>query len=510
MSDTKISDFLQVDGGDISNITAIAAVGTASGGATGQNVKISGDELETSLALDVTQLTKNIGANDQVLKIVNNAPAWAASTDDDTTYTLLVPNATTDIALNGSDASSASISILGGDVMSVVRDSGSELTLDHDDVTRTDTASSASPAAGGTFTCIDSVTTSTEGHITAANVKTVTLPAAGGGGIDFSGLNIATIKANLANAIQDQYGTAITVTAGANISNGEIVIWDYSNGTVRAQKPNSLPQQNQIIGVAIEDITSGNDGKVLIYGYATIKSAYSASGDFLNETNTFNIANSDGLITTLPTSANDYITFEETVTGNNINSSSIFDAGAGNTVKMEIVDFDFEGTTTPYDRMQILVGSTQGALSAAALTPGITGSSGLSANNGWKVFPNFFGSSTDTNGPLASGNAFPSDPGVTSGGQTGPDIGDVFDLGQRYAQFDFVSDGSGSSSFELKLTSSQAVVITDTTPGAGIYLDGTNFEQGTNNISTNRFIGTAAGGSFTNNAMVILVAPPRV
>lgn len=331
------------------------------------------------------------------------------------------------------------------------------------------------------------------------------------GGIDFSGLNIATIKADLTQATQTQYGTAITVTAGANIANGDIVIWDYSNGTVRSIPPSSLPAQNQIIGVAIENINSGSTGKILIYGYATVKSNYSASNQFLNETNTINIANSTGVTTTLPTTTGDYLTFEESSTGNNISSSSIFDAGAGNTVRMEIVDFDFEGGTgTPFDRMQILVGPTQGSLSNATLTPGITGSTGAAANNGWRIYPNFFTSSTDTNGPLANGNAFPQDPGVTSGGQTGPDVGDQFDLGQRYAQFDFKSDGSGSSSFELRISSSQAVAITDTTPGAGIYLDGTNFEQGTNNISTNRFIGTAAGGSFADNAMVILVAPPRV
>lgn len=334
-----------------------------------------------------------------------------------------------------------------------------------------------------------------------------------GGGIDFSSLDINNIKANLNDTSQTQYGSAITVTAAANIANGEIVIWDYSNGTVRAEKPSSLPAQNQIIGVAIENINAGNTGKVLIYGYATVKSAYSPEGNFLNETNTLNLAQaSSGSSVALPTTSGDFITFEETAAGNFISTSCVFDAGAGNTVKMEIVDFDFDGQSTPYDRLQILVGPTgpNNITTPAALTPGITGSSGDAANNGWKVFPNFFNSSTDTNGPLASGNAFPSDPGRSSGGQTGPVAGDQFDLGQRFAQFDFRSDVSGSSSFELKISSSQAVDVTTTTPGAGIYLDGVNFEKGTNNISTNRFIGTAAGGSYANDAIVIFVAPPRV
>ena len=41
----------------------------------------------------------------------------------------------------------------------------------------TNTTSTASPAHGGTFTCIDSVTQDTNGHITKVNTKTITLPA---------------------------------------------------------------------------------------------------------------------------------------------------------------------------------------------------------------------------------------------------------------------------------------------------------------------------------------------
>ena len=49
-------------------------------------------------------------------------------------------------------------------------------TYTHPTYTRTDTTSTASPAHGETFTAIDSVT-ATNGHVTAVNVKTVTLPA---------------------------------------------------------------------------------------------------------------------------------------------------------------------------------------------------------------------------------------------------------------------------------------------------------------------------------------------
>jgi hypothetical protein len=49
----------------------------------------------------------------------------------------------------------------------------------HDVTTRTDTTSTAAPVAGGTFTAVDSVSSNSTGHVTAINLKTVTLPIAG-------------------------------------------------------------------------------------------------------------------------------------------------------------------------------------------------------------------------------------------------------------------------------------------------------------------------------------------
>ena len=51
------------------------------------------------------------------------------------------------------------------------------ITLTHDNTTRpADSTSAASPASGGTFTVIDSVTSNATGHVTLANLKTITLP----------------------------------------------------------------------------------------------------------------------------------------------------------------------------------------------------------------------------------------------------------------------------------------------------------------------------------------------
>ena len=51
------------------------------------------------------------------------------------------------------------------------------ITFDHDDISRTDATSTDTPGYAGTFTAVDSVTSDTQGHITAINVKTVTMPS---------------------------------------------------------------------------------------------------------------------------------------------------------------------------------------------------------------------------------------------------------------------------------------------------------------------------------------------
>lgn len=87
------------------------------------------------------------------------------------------------ITINGTDVSlGGTITI--GEVTGVtagtyLNGGGTEgtVTLNHDATSRADTTSTAAPAYGATFTVIDTLTTNTTGHVTAANVKTVTIPA---------------------------------------------------------------------------------------------------------------------------------------------------------------------------------------------------------------------------------------------------------------------------------------------------------------------------------------------
>ena len=69
------------------------------------------------------------------------------------------------------------VDIVGGTYISGAIAGTRTVTLTHDNTSRTDTTSTASPASGATFTSVDGVTTNATGHLTALNVKTVTLPA---------------------------------------------------------------------------------------------------------------------------------------------------------------------------------------------------------------------------------------------------------------------------------------------------------------------------------------------
>jgi len=66
--------------------------------------------------------------------------------------------------------------VLPGTYINIDNSTGPEPTVNHDLTSRTDTASASSPGSAGTFTTVDSVTTNSTGHVSALNLKTITLP----------------------------------------------------------------------------------------------------------------------------------------------------------------------------------------------------------------------------------------------------------------------------------------------------------------------------------------------
>ncbi len=66
--------------------------------------------------------------------------------------------------------------LVAGTDIDITNETGPTPTINHADITRSDSADTGAPSYGGTFAAVDSITTSDTGHVTAVNVKTFTLP----------------------------------------------------------------------------------------------------------------------------------------------------------------------------------------------------------------------------------------------------------------------------------------------------------------------------------------------
>lgn len=100
--------------------------------------------------------------------------------------------------------------LIAGTDITITNENGPTPTINQSAITRTDTANTGSPAYGGTFDAVDTITTSATGHVTAVNVKTFTLPT-----IAYD-LNKAAASGNL---VLGKDGTAQDTIAFAGTTN---------------------------------------------------------------------------------------------------------------------------------------------------------------------------------------------------------------------------------------------------------------------------------------------------
>ncbi|MDB4726267.1 hypothetical protein OAF54_02430 [bacterium] len=84
---------------------------------------------------------------------------------------------TGDSGSNQTISSGNTMDVAGGTEIATEVGATDTVTVNHSDVSRSDTTSSDSPAYGGTFEAVTSVTSNARGHITAIDVSTVTIPA---------------------------------------------------------------------------------------------------------------------------------------------------------------------------------------------------------------------------------------------------------------------------------------------------------------------------------------------
>ena len=239
MANTKISLFPQVLNGDIRQMTSIAGAGN-SASATNVNVRISGSSLFNSLEalLDLSSFSTGI------LPVLRGGTGATTFTD----HGILIGNATNSVSATAELANGQLLigstgnapvpaTLTQGTDISIASASGG-ITINHGSVSNVPGTGSTSLNFGDTFTSINSVTVSSQGHLTAQNTQTYTLPSAPTGA---TGANPSTaITGTVANGTASTFMRSDAVPALSN----EITIGDSSNrGLVDIEGGNSLDAQ---------------------------------------------------------------------------------------------------------------------------------------------------------------------------------------------------------------------------------------------------------------------------
>lgn len=166
-------------------VTSVAVSG-------GTGISVSGSPITSSGTITITNTSPNVPETFTgwvVRDDDNDDKTLSGGTNKYLKFTAATGTAGTNLSGTGTSADPYVMAITlpdtnsGGTVTSVATGtylSGGTITttgtISHDNTTRSDTTSSDSPGSGGTFTAVDSVTSNATGHVTAINVKTVTMP----------------------------------------------------------------------------------------------------------------------------------------------------------------------------------------------------------------------------------------------------------------------------------------------------------------------------------------------
>lgn len=139
---------------------------------------VAGDIVYSPTTTNIGRL--GIGDTGETLRVVNGLPEWTIGGTVDEDFAIKFDGGTAeDTDLFTFDGSTAkTINVVGGTDITIDKDTETNglITFKHDEITRTNTTSASAPAFAGTFAVVDGITTSAQGHITAVNTKTITVP----------------------------------------------------------------------------------------------------------------------------------------------------------------------------------------------------------------------------------------------------------------------------------------------------------------------------------------------
>ena len=210
----------------------------------GDNTQLTADLSATGTA-DATTFLRG----DNAWVVVDNYVSWTLTGDSGTPESV---------------SSGETVDIAGG--LKITTDIAANRTLNivHDLQAQTNTTSTDSPSAGGTFTVIDSVSVDTTGHVGGVNVKTITLPRD-----DYSIVSKANPTA----------GADVDLVNGSGVIDSTVTVIGTTSEIVVEQSATA----NTIVISQPSDVTIGNDLQVdndaAVDGNLTV----SGTGNFTGE-----------------------------------------------------------------------------------------------------------------------------------------------------------------------------------------------------------------------------------
>jgi hypothetical protein len=164
-------------GSDTTGINIVAASDSAivDGAATNGNVWLN--HIENNTVVSNHNIIGSGGIT--VVSDANGDITINGAGTSNTTYSISAETGVggTNLRLTDSSAVTDDVLFANGTYITTTRTDADTITITHNDTTRTDTTSTDTPTYGGNFDVVDSVTTNTQGHVTAINVKTVTIPS---------------------------------------------------------------------------------------------------------------------------------------------------------------------------------------------------------------------------------------------------------------------------------------------------------------------------------------------
>jgi hypothetical protein len=140
------------------------------GNGTYINTGVTGTVAKPIITADISAVDGTAAASERYLTKNNT---WAEISTIPGTYDFVF---TGDTGTSTTIVSGATAQISGGTYISTSSANTGVVTIAHDNTVRTDTAATDSPALGSSFVAVESITTNATGHVTAVDVKTVTLP----------------------------------------------------------------------------------------------------------------------------------------------------------------------------------------------------------------------------------------------------------------------------------------------------------------------------------------------